>query len=71
MEGSDPALKSETILITAHYDHLGVRNGQVYPGANDNASGTVAVMELARLFAASGKRPKRSVLFMFSARRRN
>ena len=64
MEGSDPALKRETILITAHYDHLGVRNGQVYPGANDNASGTVAVMELARLFAASNKRPKRSVLFM-------
>ena len=64
LEGSDPVLKTETILITAHYDHLGVRNGRVYPGANDNASGTVAVMELARLFAASGKRPKRSVLFL-------
>jgi Zn-dependent M28 family amino/carboxypeptidase len=64
LEGSDPVLKSETILITAHYDHLGVRNGRVYPGANDNASGTVAVMELARVFAASGKRPKRSVLFL-------
>jgi hypothetical protein len=64
LEGSDPVLKRETILITAHYDHLGVRNGRVYPGANDNASGTVAVMELARLFAASARRPRRSLLFI-------
>lgn len=64
LDGSDPALKSETILITAHYDHLGVQNGHVYPGANDNASGTVAVMELARLFAGSAARPKRSILFV-------
>lgn len=63
LEGSDPALKSETVLLTAHYDHLGVQNGRVYPGANDNASGTVGVMELARLFAG-GPRPKRSVLFV-------
>ena len=61
---SDPALKSETILVTAHSDHLGVQNGHVYPGANDNASGTVAVMELARLFAAASKRPRRSILFL-------
>ncbi|MBN9656564.1 MAG: M20/M25/M40 family metallo-hydrolase [Acidobacteria bacterium] len=64
LEGSDPVLKSETVLITAHYDHLGTQNGKVYAGANDNASGTVAVMELARLFAASGQRPKRSLLFV-------
>ncbi len=63
LEGSDPALKSETVLITAHYDHLGVQHGHVYPGANDNASGTAAVMELARLFVASRQAPKRSVLF--------
>ncbi|WP_321470761.1 M28 family peptidase [uncultured Paludibaculum sp.] len=63
LEGSDPTLKSETILITAHHDHLGLQNGHVYAGANDNASGTAAVMELARLFAA-GPRPKRSVLFV-------
>jgi Peptidase family M28/PA domain len=63
-EGSDPALKSETVLMTAHYDHLGVQNGRLYPGANDNASGTVAVMELARLFAANATRPKRSLLFV-------
>ena len=64
LEGSDPALKSETILITAHYDHLGVQNGHLYPGANDNASGTVAVMELARLFVAGRQPLKRSVLFV-------
>ncbi|MGC4048273.1 MAG: M28 family peptidase [Paludibaculum sp.] len=64
LEGSDPVLRSETVLITAHYDHLGTQNGKVYPGANDNASGTVAVMELARMFAAGGRRPKRSLLFL-------
>ncbi|MGJ5817025.1 M28 family peptidase [Paludibaculum fermentans] len=64
LEGSDPVLKSETVLITAHYDHLGTQHGRVYAGANDNASGTVAVMELARMFAASGQRPKRSLLFV-------
>ena len=64
LEGSDPVLKSETVLITAHYDHLGLQGGHVYPGANDNASGTVAVMELARLFVGSGRRPRRSLLFV-------
>ncbi|SPE38153.1 Peptidase M28 (fragment) [Candidatus Sulfopaludibacter sp. SbA6] len=64
LEGSDPVLKSETVLLTAHYDHLGVQNGRVYRGANDNASGTVAVMELARMFAQSPARPKRSLLFV-------
>jgi len=64
LEGSDPVLKSETVLLTAHYDHLGVQNGRVYRGANDNASGTVAVMELARMFAQSAPRPKRSLLFV-------
>ena len=64
LEGSDPALRSETVLVTGHYDHLGLQNGHVYAGANDNASGTVAVMELARLFAAAPVRPKRSILFV-------
>jgi len=63
LEGSDPALKGESILLTAHYDHLGVQNGHLYPGANDNRSGTVAVMELARMFARDGPRPKRSIVF--------
>jgi len=64
LEGADPNLKSETIVISAHYDHLGVRDGEVYHGANDNASGTAAVMELARLFAANATRPKRGILFV-------
>ena len=59
MEGTEPG---ETVLVTAHYDHLGMQHGRLYPGANDNASGTVAVLELARLFAAS--RPRRSILFL-------
>ena len=45
------------------YDHLGLQNGRVYPGANDNASGTVAVLELARRFAQAGARPKRTLAF--------
>ncbi|MEO7144165.1 MAG: M28 family peptidase, partial [Bryobacteraceae bacterium] len=64
LEGSDPKLRGETIILSAHYDHLGIQNGRVYPGANDNASGTVAVMELARLFATGRVRPKRSLLFV-------
>jgi peptidase M28-like protein len=62
LPGSDPRLADETILVTSHYDHLGVQNGELYPGANDNASGTVAMVEAARLLA--GARPARSVLFV-------
>lgn len=64
LEGSDAALRGETVLITAHYDHLGEQHGLLYAGANDNASGTVAVMELARLFAAEASRPRRSLMFI-------
>jgi Zn-dependent M28 family amino/carboxypeptidase len=54
--------KQQIILISAHLDHLGVKNGKTYPGADDDASGTVAVMELARALA-NGPRPKRTVIF--------
>jgi hypothetical protein len=64
LPGSDPTLASETVLITAHYDHLGFVRGRLYPGANDNGSGTAAVLELARLFARSHRHPKRSLLFV-------
>ncbi len=64
LEGGDPKLKDETVLVTAHYDHLGVQNGLLYPGANDNASGTAGVIELARAFASSPMRPKRTLLFI-------
>jgi hypothetical protein len=52
---------ASTILITAHYDHLGVQNGKVYPGADDNASGVAALLAAARYFATS--RPRHSMLF--------
>jgi hypothetical protein len=64
LEGSDPKLRREAIVLDAHYDHLPNRDERVYPGANDNASGTAALLELARVFAASGKRPKRSLVFI-------
>jgi Zn-dependent M28 family amino/carboxypeptidase len=62
LPGSDPRLRDETILVTSHYDHLGVQGGALYPGANDNGSGTVAMLEVARLLAAAP--PARSVLFV-------
>jgi hypothetical protein len=67
LRGSDPALRDSYILVTAHYDHLGTRTGegdQIYNGANDDGSGTVSVIELANAFAASGVRPRRSIVFM-------
>ena len=54
--------KDEIILLSAHLDHLGVRNGKTYPGADDDASGTVAVMELARSLAKEPK-PRRTIVF--------
>lgn len=65
IEGTEK--KNESVFITAHYDHLGVRDSLLHPGADDNASGTSAVMELARVFqqaAADGHRPLRNIYFM-------
>lgn len=53
--------KDQVILLSAHLDHLGVKNGKTYPGADDDASGTVAVMELARALSKDGP-PKRTVI---------
>lgn len=61
IEGADPLLKSEYIFLTAHLDHVGSQCDVIYPGANDNASGSAAVMEMARLF--SKIRQKRSIVF--------
>ena len=63
LPGSDPELKNEVIIISAHYDHLGVRCGQVYNGADDNASGTASMLELARVLASRKQRPRRTILF--------
>lgn len=64
LRGSDPALKSQYVLLTAHYDHLGKTPKGIYHGANDNASGTVSVIEVARALATMNPHPKRSILFM-------
>ncbi len=62
IEGSDPALKEEVVIYLAHFDHLGTDGkGGVYNGADDNASGTVALIEIAEAFMKEKKRPKRTV----------
>jgi hypothetical protein len=65
IEGTDK--KNEAVVVVAHYDHLGQKNGKIYYGADDNASGTAAVMELAEAFgraAHDGYRPRRTVIFL-------
>jgi len=65
LEGTDK--KDEVIVLTAHYDHVGVNDGKVYNGADDDGSGTTAIMEIAEAFVkakAEGNGPRRSMLFM-------
>lgn len=65
IEGTD--LKNELIIITAHYDHIGTDGKEIYNGADDDGSGTVAIMEIAEAFqlaANAGYRPRRSILIM-------
>ena len=68
LEGSDPALKDEYVVVMGHLDHLGIGKGKdgdvVYNGAMDNAAGIAAILETARAFVESGQRPRRSILFM-------
>jgi Zn-dependent M28 family amino/carboxypeptidase len=72
LDGSDPTLKNEVIVIGAHYDHLGhggegslaPREGEIHHGADDNASGTAGMLELARLFSSQKLRPRRTIVFM-------
>ncbi len=60
IEGENP---NEYIALGGHLDHMGMANGNIWNGADDNASGTVAVMTIAKAFAASGVKPKRTILF--------
>jgi hypothetical protein len=60
IEGENP---NEFVAVGGHLDHMGKANGNIWNGADDNASGTVAVMTIARAFAASGVKPKRTILF--------
>ncbi|MDQ3683990.1 MAG: M20/M25/M40 family metallo-hydrolase, partial [Acidobacteriota bacterium] len=72
LEGSDPNLKNESIIIGAHYDHLGRggqgslarREGEIHHGADDNASGTAGLIELARLFAGERSKLRRTIVFI-------
>ncbi len=67
LEGSDPKLKDEIVVVTAHYDHLGKRGSSIYNGADDNGTGTSAVMDIAQAFVEAknkGEGPRRSILFM-------
>jgi hypothetical protein len=66
LEGTDPNLKNEYVVFSAHYDHLKTgANGEIYPGADDDGSGTTAILTIAH--AMSLEHPKRSVLVMFHA----
>lgn len=67
LEGSDPELKSEYVVIGSHLDHLGISNGQVFPGADDNGSGSTATLNIAKAMAMNPVKPKRSVLFIWFA----
>jgi Zn-dependent M28 family amino/carboxypeptidase len=67
LPGSDPRLKAEAVIYTAHYDHLGVRpempGDNIYNGADDNASGCGVVLEIAHAYGTAAQRPRRSILF--------
>jgi Zn-dependent M28 family amino/carboxypeptidase len=69
VEGSDPRLKSQAVLFTAHWDHLGigvpVNGDRIYNGAVDNATGCAMVLEIARAWQALGQKPRRTALFIF------
>ncbi len=68
LEGSDPALKDEYVVVMAHIDHLGIRpdksGDNIYNGALDNAAGVAVMLEVARAFGLDAVRPKRSLLFV-------
>ena len=65
LEGSHPRLKNEYIILGAHMDHVGTQGNEImYPGANDNASGTASLLEIVEGFKTAGLRPKRSIIFV-------
>jgi hypothetical protein len=69
LPGSDPTLANEYVVLSAHLDHLGIDpdapgDDKIFNGAMDNAAGVATMLEAARAFAESGKRPKRSILFV-------
>ncbi len=66
VEGSDSVLRNECVVFMAHYDHVGVdKNGEVFNGADDNGSGTVTLLEVARAYMSLPEKPKRSIVFLW------
>ena len=65
LEGSDPTLRRSAILLGAHMDHLGMPGGVLHPGADDNASGVAALLEIIRVATTALHRPRRTLLFAF------
>ena len=63
IEGSDPALKNEYFVVGAHFDHLGKWEDYIYNGADDNGSGSVGVLNIAKAIAANPVKPKRTIIF--------
>jgi hypothetical protein len=64
LPGSDPQLKDEWVVLSAHYDHLGRKADGYFPGADDNASGVAMLLEVAERFALQRHRPRRTILFV-------
>jgi hypothetical protein len=64
LPGSDPELSKEWIVVNAHYDHLGQKDGSYFPGADDNATGVAMLLEVAEAFALAKQKPKRTILFV-------
>ena len=68
LRGSDPALKDHYVIVSAHYDHIGMRadqpGDQIYNGAIDNGSGTVSLIEIATALSTMKQKPRRSILFL-------
>jgi aminopeptidase YwaD len=68
LAGADPELREQAVVVGAHLDHVGEQAGLVFPGANDDASGVAAVLEVAEAFARGGVPPRRTVVFaLFSS----
>jgi len=65
IEGSNPKLKKEIVVFSGHADHIGVSGEEIHPGADDNASGCAAILEIAQAFQSLEKKPLRSLLFLW------
>jgi len=65
IEGSDPVLKKEIVVFSGHADHIGESGNKINPGADDDASGCAAILEIAQAFQSLGKKPLRSLLFLW------